>query len=156
MPTISKPVALLLLLAPVVVCASNVRSKDACDDEGFRNVRDGQIRKWNESGDDWLEFRTTPDRLLDRYGPGKALPVVAAQSARNAMYVEFDRLERRPAEDAVLDIRDMQSVAVSCDGQEVFDFKVPWSGLRWGARTLDPNTLMPPIREFLKENGVID
>ncbi|MFP3557227.1 hypothetical protein SB861_41970 [Paraburkholderia sp. SIMBA_049] len=156
MRTSSKRATLLLVFAPVLACASSAWAKSACDDEGFRDVRDGQVRKWTESGDVWLEFRTTRDRLLDRYGPGKALQQVAAQAARNAMYVEFDRVVRRTGEDAVLDIRDMQSVAVSCAGEEVFDFRAPWSGLRWGETTLDPNTLMPPIREFLKENGVID
>jgi hypothetical protein len=153
----SKWLLLACLLVQSVAGATASRASDACDDNGFRNVRDGQIRKWREAGEDWIEFRTTRERLIDRYGAGRALPQVAAQAARNALLVEFDRVERRPDAHASLDIRDMQSVAASCDGREVFDFKAPWSGLSWSTeQAFAPDSLMPPVRAFLKQNGVID
>jgi hypothetical protein len=152
----SKSLVLACLFVQTVTHASASWARDVCDDDGFRNVRDGQMRKWSEAGQDWIEFRTTRERLIERYGPGRALPQVAAQAARNAMFVEFDRAERRPEAHAVLDIRYMQSVAASCRGNEVFDFKVPWAGLNWSTGSFDPDALMPPVRAFLKQNGVID
>ncbi|WP_233860299.1 hypothetical protein [Paraburkholderia sp. HD33-4] len=152
----SKSLALACLLVQTVAHASATLGPDVCDDDGFRNVRDGQIRKWSDAGEDWIEFRTTRERLVERYGTEGALPQVAAHAARNAMFVELDRAERRPDADAVLDIRGMQSVATSCGGNEVFDFKLPWAGLSWSRGSFDPDSLMPPVRAFLKQNGVID
>jgi hypothetical protein len=152
----SKRLALACLLVQMVAHASASWARDVCDDDGFRPVRDGKIRKWSETGEDWIEFRTTREWLLERYGPGRPLPQVAAQAARNALFVELDRVEPRPDAHAALDIRDMQSVAASCRGNEVFDFKVPWTGLSWTTGQFDPDALMPPVRAFLKQNGVID
>ncbi|HEX7931694.1 MAG TPA: hypothetical protein VF573_01245 [Paraburkholderia sp.] len=153
----SKRLVLACLLVQSVAHTSASWANDVCDDDGFHSVRDGQIRKWSEAGEDWIEFRTTRERLLERYGAGRPLPRAAAQAARNALFVEFDRVERRPDAHAALDIRDMQSVAAACGDKEVFDFKAPWSGLSWTTgQQFDPNALMPPVRAFLKQNGVID
>lgn len=153
---ISKSLALTCLLVQTVAHASATWAPDLCDDDGFRNVPDGQIRKWSEVGEDWMEFRTTRERLIERYGSKGPLPQVAAHAARNAMFVEFNRAERRPNAEAVLDIRGMQSVATSCGRKEVFDFRLPWAGLSWSKGSFDPDSLMPPVRAFLKQNGVID
>ncbi|VXB36329.1 exported hypothetical protein [Burkholderia sp. 8Y] len=151
-----KRLAPAYLLVQMIAHAPASWAFDVCDDDGFQTVRDGQIRKWSAAGEDWIEFRTTRERLIERYGSGRALPQVAAHAARNALFVEFDRAERRPDAHAALDIRDMQSVAASCHGNEVFDFKVPWSGLSWTTGQFDPDALMPPVKAFLKQNGVID
>lgn len=107
----------------------------------------------------WIEFRTSAAELRDRFTPDAvpARQVTAEQAARNAIYAAFARIVRPPTTDTSLEIRGMQSVAASCGGVEEFDFEVPLSGLHWQSTSKQSNDdMLPPIRQFLRDNGVID
>ncbi|WP_158905905.1 hypothetical protein [Burkholderia sp. L27(2015)] len=157
MQTIFKSVALTSAL--LFAGTSNSKAADICNESGFDTVPAGQIRIGNELKGKSVEFRTTASELSRGYGPEatSTQSVIAEQAARDAIFRAFARVVRPPTAAASLEISGLQSVAAICDGENVFDFRVPMSGLHW--RTAPAETgpeLLPPIRRFLRDNGVID
>jgi hypothetical protein len=157
MQTIFKSIAMTSAL--LLIGTSNSKAADICNERGFESVPDGQLRVENDATGQRIEFRTSADKLSGRYGSGEisALPAIAGQAARDAIYAEFARVSRPPTDGASLQIRGMQSVAAICDGVKVFDFQVPLSGLQWRtAREQSDDEMLPPIRQFLRDNGFIE
>lgn len=157
MRTIFKSVALASTL--LIVAAANSTAADICDESGFASVPTGQIRISDESSGEWIEFRTSASILQDRYGHETSATeaVLARQAARDAIYRAFARIVRPPAAAAPLDMSGLQSVVAVCDGENIFDFRVPLSGLKWRSEPEGAApAMLPPIRKFLRDNGVID
>jgi hypothetical protein len=157
MPTIFKSVALTSVL--FFAGTAHSRAADICNEKGFESVPAGQIRVSNESTGEWIEFRTSTSELRDGYAPETASTeaVIARQAARDAIYSAYARIVRPPTVTAPLEFHGLQSTATLCDGENTFDFRVPLSGLAWrtGSEEDGPE-MLPPIKKFLRDNGVID
>ncbi|MGF7131504.1 hypothetical protein P3T40_002986 [Paraburkholderia sp. EB58] len=157
MPTIFKSVALTSVL--FIAGTAHSRAADICDERGFARVPAGQIRVNKESTGEWIEFRTGTRALRDGYAPETASTeaAIARQAARDAIYSAYARIVRPPTAAAPLEFHGLQSTVTLCDGENTFDFRVPLSGLTWrtGSEEDGPE-MLPPIKNFLRDNGVID
>jgi len=152
----SASLAVMLLAAG---CSLAARAAiDACDAQGYRNLKIGAIRDFREDGNAYFDFRVGKDNLGDDGAPttDNVAYSEARDSAVHAFAEAFRTIAPAPAPDADLEYSHIESASARCQLSRFFAFRVPVRSMHWKAeRPGGTDGMLPAVKDLLRQKSLV-
>jgi hypothetical protein len=137
----------------MMLITSLASAASVCDTGGFERIAGGWIHMTQET----IEFRVREDEVRDHRdlsAPTTIDAVLAREQAQAAIRHAYSAIVPPPVPTASLVFHGLRSEVAMCDSQAMFDYLIPIAGLVWQVEDGHGEAdLLPPIRQFLRDNG---